>query len=671
MRHIRRIALLLIAAAAVHAQVKETVQVNVVEVPVTVVDRSGNPIRGLTVKNFELYEDGKKRDITAFDAIDFTSPESMTATSRLNPAGRRNFMLVFDLTYSSPTSVTRAQAAARDFIKRTVQDRDRVAIATVDVQRGYRLLTSFTTDRVLLAQAIADPRDFTGSDPLQIAGSTSLSARDVATLSGGGNARDDTDNPMADIVREQKRLDDLYNRSKIDRQIGLLSGMAKLLRSVSGRKDIVLLSEGFDPRLIQGRDAQIDQQQLDETVAAEHGEVWKIDSDNRYGSATSISILQKMSEMFKRSDVVLYAVDIRGLRVTHDVQNGERNQSNEGLFLLSQSTGGDVFRNSNDLRDDFTKLVRQQDVTYVLSFRGTAAAPGKYHDVKVKLVEVKGGHALHRTGYWEAGTEGMLERKLSNAEIILNDIPQSDLHIVSLATPFPTKSDRAQVPVIVEAAGDDIVAAAKDGHATLEVFSYAFDEEGIARDAIFDRMTLDMAKVGETLKKTGLKYYATLSLPEGKYAVKTLVRIAESDRKGYTRSDIVVGRSSDVAVSAPLFMEPAGRWLMVKGGSHDKTLAPYPFQINGEAFIPSAAVRAADGEPRRFALFVYNASVDEMTWDISPPATLVSKMMSGDTGVLKLVFDVPKLDGASQVDVTIRKNGSTDARKTAITRIEH
>jgi VWFA-related protein len=664
------IPIVLVTAGAIQAQVKETVNVNVVEVPVTVVDRSGNPIRGLSVKNFEVFEDGKKREITSFDRIDFTSPESVAATSRLNPAGRRNFMLLFDLTYSSPTSITRAQAAARDFIKRTVQDRDRVAIGTVDVQRGYRLLTSFTTDRVLLAQAIADPREFTGSDPLQIAGSTSLAPRDVATLAGGGSSRDDTDNPMADIVREQKRLDDLYNRSKIDRQIGLLSGLAMLLRSVSGRKDIVLLSEGFDPRLIQGRDAELDQQQVDEIAAAEHGEVWKIDSDNRYGSATSISILQKMAEMFKRSDVVLYAVDIRGLRVTHDVQNGERNQSNEGLFLLSQSTGGDVFRNSNDLRDDFTKLVRQQDVTYVLAFRGTMVGPGKYHNVKVKLVDVKGGRALHRTGYWEAGSEGTLERKLSNAEIILNDIPQRDVRVVSLATPFPTKSERAQVPVILEAAGDDIVASAKDGHATVEVFTYAFDEEGIARDTIFDRLTLDMGKVAETLKKSGMKYYATLSLPEGTYAVKSLVRVVESDRKGYARSDIVVGRASDVAVSAPLFMEPAGRWLMVKGGSHDKTLAPYPFQINGESFIPSAAVRVSDGEPRRFALFVYNASVDEMTWDITPPATLVSKMMTGDTGVLKLVFDVPKLGDASQVDVTVRKKGSTDSRKTAIARIE-
>src|SRR5213593_959473 len=68
--HIITAALLLIAAGSL-AQVRETVNVNVVEVPVTVVDSSGNPIRGLTKANFELLDQGKKRDITSFDKIDF------------------------------------------------------------------------------------------------------------------------------------------------------------------------------------------------------------------------------------------------------------------------------------------------------------------------------------------------------------------------------------------------------------------------------------------------------------------------------------------------------------------------------------------------------------------------------------------------------------------------
>src|SRR5256885_75879 len=100
---IRTVAAVLTLAAAVVAlaQVRETVNVNVIEVPVTVVDSSGNPVRGLTAANFELYDQGKKRAITSFDKIDFASGESMTAISPLNPAARRQFMILFDLSNSS------------------------------------------------------------------------------------------------------------------------------------------------------------------------------------------------------------------------------------------------------------------------------------------------------------------------------------------------------------------------------------------------------------------------------------------------------------------------------------------------------------------------------------------------------------------------------------------
>src|SRR5437016_9601215 len=114
------------------ASLKETVTVSVVEVPVTVVARDGNPLRGLTAANFEVIDEGKKRAITSFDAIDFASKEVAQAISPLNPAARRNFMLVFDLAFSQPSSIVRAQQAARDFIGKSMLPRDRVAVATLD-----------------------------------------------------------------------------------------------------------------------------------------------------------------------------------------------------------------------------------------------------------------------------------------------------------------------------------------------------------------------------------------------------------------------------------------------------------------------------------------------------------------------------------------------------------
>src|SRR4029450_10479056 len=45
-----------------------------VAVDVVVRDRRGDPVAGLVQADFELYEDGKKQSITAFDAVDLASP---------------------------------------------------------------------------------------------------------------------------------------------------------------------------------------------------------------------------------------------------------------------------------------------------------------------------------------------------------------------------------------------------------------------------------------------------------------------------------------------------------------------------------------------------------------------------------------------------------------------
>ena len=66
-----------------------------------------------------------------------------------------------------------------------------------------------------------------------------------------------------------------------------LSGLSKVLRAVRGEKHIILLSEGFDSRLIQGRDAGTSEQGQEEQQMVENGQFWNVDNDNRYGSSAS------------------------------------------------------------------------------------------------------------------------------------------------------------------------------------------------------------------------------------------------------------------------------------------------------------------------------------------------------------------------------------------------
>src|SRR4029077_9665223 len=217
---VRVTSILLLTAGPALAQVKETVNVHLVEVPVTVIDRDGNPVRGLTAANFELIDQGQKRPITTFDRIDFASTESMKSTSPLNPAARRTFLLLFDLSFSSPVGRSKAQEAARNFIARSLERRDLAAIGTIDVEHGFRLLTAFTTDRNLLAAAIGNPINFTSSDPLQIAGAelADVLTEGTSTSTTNGGRQAEAADVLAEIARGQRRLDESYNRGQIERQ---------------------------------------------------------------------------------------------------------------------------------------------------------------------------------------------------------------------------------------------------------------------------------------------------------------------------------------------------------------------------------------------------------------------------------------------------------------------
>ena len=661
-----------LVAAAAMAQVKETINVHLVEVPVMVTDREGNPIRGLTAANFEIVDEGHKRAITSFDKIDFASRESIGATSQLNPAARRSFLLLFDLSFSSPSGRAKAEEAARNFVARGMQRRDLAAIGTVDVERGFRLVTAFTTDRNLLTAAVTNPTVFQSADPLQIAGTEVLEMpkNDPTTLTASRDTNV-TNEYLIDSARLEKRLNDSYNRSRIERQITQLAGIARALRMLPGRKQVVFFSEGFDARLVQGRDARAESDTLSDFDLVIHGQGYKTDSDARYGNSTTMSILEQMARSFRGSDVVLNAVDIAGVRVQNDLQRGASLNSNEGLYLVSTATGGEVFHNSNNLNTDVERMLHRQEVVYVLGFQAPGSDPTKFHALKIRLNGVSGARVQHRAGYWEAAKGNPLERVLTNAEIVLNDIPQNDISVATLAVPFPTAKN-AQVPVIVEISGSDLLRDAKASVLPLEIYIYAFDDEGVVRDRIYQRLVVDPNKGVDKLRETGIKYYATLSLPEGRYAVKTLVRLAQGDRRGYARHDIVVPSASDVALLPPLFVEEPGRWVMVKGESHDATNASYPFQINGESFIPSAAVHVKKGQTRDFAVFVYNAGPDEVAWETTvndQPATPALLRQTRTEDATKMMFryapdDLP--GGVGNLAFTVHKKGSADARRASV-----
>ncbi|HYU23776.1 MAG TPA: VWA domain-containing protein, partial [Thermoanaerobaculia bacterium] len=454
-------ALVLLVALGAAAQVGEKITVNVIEVPVTVVDGNGNSLRGLTAANFELFDDGVKRPVTAIEAVDFAAKEQTASViAPVNPAARRSFMLLFDLGFSSPGALARAQEAARRFVRETVIPRDLVAVGSISPERGFRLLTAFTTDRGLVASALAEPQSFRGSDPLQLGGGDALQPiAEPRVLPHPSTAREEA---LRQSRPSTAQPGDAFAGARIEKEIDSLTALALMLRAVPGRKQIVFLSEGFDPKYVRGGDNR-------GLGMATAGQMSSVDQEARFGNSASMKLIAQMAKTFRGADVVLHAIDIEGIRV----QNG----SNDGLFLLARPTGGEVFHNSNDLGRELTTMLRRQEVVYVLAYQAVAMKRGQLHNLEVRLVNAPGARASYRSGYYESGGETPIQRTLSNAEIIVNDIPQSEIRISAVSAAFPNDGERAQVPVIVEIDGTALLK-----NAAAEIYIYAFDQEGLVRD---------------------------------------------------------------------------------------------------------------------------------------------------------------------------------------------
>jgi VWFA-related protein len=674
----RWIAAAVMCATSAFAQLHETVNVNVIEVPVSVVDSSGNPVRGLTAANFEVYDTGKKQTITSFDKVDLAAKETagVSAITPLNPSARRSFLLLFDLGFSSPRSLVRAQEAARSFVTTAVQPRDLVGVGTIDIDRSFRLLTAFTTDHDLVVAAIGNPASFRGNDPLQIGNKTYAGEISVPE---DRHTRDDEpqgtasaklgDEEMRDLRRRFSNDREDYARTRVERQIANLGDLARTLRAVPGRKQVILLSEGFDAKYVQGRDARDSKANQSDFDKVTKGQVWDVDTNQQFGSASSQGLLDRMAAAFRSSDVVLNAIDIQGVRVDNansagaspgtSASAGTSVNSNEGLYVLSRPTGGSVFRNSNDLKGDFDRMLRAQEVVYILGFQSQQGAAGKLHDLKVKLVNAS-GRVSYRMGYYEAGGESSAERALTTAEVIVNDIPQNGVRVAAFAAPFPFTGGDSQVPVILELNGLDLAKHARGNNAGAEIFVYAFDSEGIVRDRLYQRISLDMQKVGDRLRASGVRYYGTLVLPPGTYAIKSLVRTGEAvdaDTRGYARTDVVVPESGDLALLPPIPIDETSKWVLVKGPDRGAALE-YPFELNGQIFIPSATAS------NKVAIVVYGAGASDLTWETTPKTKLLSTIpvMGGTKFILQLDDPAP----SSLLRITMHAKNKAAAQTTSV-----
>ncbi|HYN20858.1 MAG TPA: VWA domain-containing protein [Thermoanaerobaculia bacterium] len=609
---------------------EETSQVVAVEVPVNVVDRDGKPVRGLTADDFEVYDLGNRQKITGFEAVDLTvrqsGPDSPVEEESILPQGRRHLLLLFDLSFSTPTATLKARLAARDFLLNALHPTDLAAVATYSVEHGPQLVVTFTPDRAQLARAIDTLgmkrayKDGFRQDPLRFMVEAPNTAQvDIATTGGRGadlraQQEQASQDYLASITNVAERDERIAERSRITTFTKALSAMAKTLNSVAGRKHVILFSEGFDSKLLVGRtDTGGDEAQADD-LNAFRGRLWMNDNDQRYGNTELQGDVNRMLEEFKRADCVIQAVDIGGLRTTAEAGGRQRASGQEALFYMANETGGVLFKDTNNLSDQLASVLERTSITYLLTFeRSDLKQNGSYHRLRVKAKLPPGARLSHRAGYYEPRPFkdlDPLEKSLLASGGIVNAAPRRDLEMNLLVAPFRSNEKMSYIPVIIEVPGRKLLEGHEGDKLNVEFYAYVNDRLGTMLDYFSEVVSMNLGRGRLGIQEGGIKYYGHFDLPPGDYRVRVLVRNADSGRTVVTMASLLVPtyNLADPVLLPPFFMEEQRSWVLIRESAEvagHKSVV-YPFTVNGEPYVPSAKPILRSEDQARLCLVAYN-----------------------------------------------------------------
>ncbi len=604
----------------------EVMTVTEVQVPVHVF-ADGEPVAGLSEKDFEIYDNGELRELSAFEVVDLTVEESAPTVAAVTPSddAHRSLLVVFDLAFNSPRKLSRAVDGIERMLAEQLHPRDKVAIATFDLRRGITLMTGLTGDRAESQLALSKLRRILGGKRIeagpfgavlgrpQTAGNGAGSDGSMTTLSeqlgataalalagrqpgfsapAGTLAREgeasvfsieDGDNQPTAAEFADTFARDATQRSAISITRATTEAFAEivtLLRAVPGQKQFLYLSRGL-PEIL---------------------------GDPEVGSPEHPAIAPLMAEMFrafKASGWKLQAVDISGVPDPFGGGlPGDGGPTTVGfasgpLVNTAKGTGGDVYENFNDIALATRQVIEKTRITYLLTF-AIANPPddGKFHRLEVRLKgpAKRGVRLVHRDGYYNQRplTERTtLERRLDLAQEVLGDTVGGDFEAHTLVVPFAPRQGVGRVAVWLEVLGPAILKEKREGKLPVRLEAYLIDRDQRFADSTVGELAFDLNTVEPRLRSGGLRVYLSLTAPPGEHRLRLRLVEEGTGRSWLGTAAVSVPEASGATrLLSPIFPElfPTG----VVARLDDK--GENPFRFGGRELVPRASPSCRPGE---------------------------------------------------------------------------
>jgi VWFA-related protein len=453
---------------------------------VSVKNKEGRPIEGLTAKDFSITEDGEPQTISFVEfqrlqatpdpvpggastlpAPDATAPAStppgmppqisIPAPGDTRYRDRRLMVLYFDLTLLPPPDLLRACAAARKFVDTLMTSPDRIAILAFK-GGAVRVKQDFTDNRAQLREVIQDL--IFGEDK-------------------DGDGIPDTE-PGTAFGQD----DGEFGIFTTDRQLSALQTAVSMLRPLAEQKSLIYFSSGLR---LNGTDNQA---QLRATVNAAI-----------------------------RANVVIHTIDARGLVAQAPLGDATRpspggigmftgqlanavvtnfQRSQDSLYALAKDTGGKALFDYNDLSQGIVQAAESLGSYYLIGYYSThPAADGRFRRVRVSLNGGLAADVSYRQGYFADKTFAKFtaadkERQLEDALMLEN--PVTDITIAMEVNYFQLNRAQYFVPVAVKIPGSELALAQRGGakRTVIDFIGEVKDDYGYTQQNLRDKLDITL-----------------------------------------------------------------------------------------------------------------------------------------------------------------------------------
>ena len=413
---------------------KHEVEVRLIMVDV-IVTRDGEFVKDLTKDDFELFEDGIRVPINSFELVSFDKkdlklPEEMRE-GILSVFPQNRIVVIFDAINSWKRDIIKGSEKIIDELVSIAKLGNEVMVLQLRNRKGIEIIQPFTLNEELIKNSIEKAAGSiwkldTVIEPSYKAqvGSESRTGSPTET-----RRQQETDNPFENIYAEDmQRIYHMNTEMKrFEKTIGGILGACNMIKSLPGRKYMLLISAGIPdlspPDMLPNILSGILTERIEDAYRNKSfGKIDKIkifDPFNildKKAFKDGAEVITELIRFANAHNISIYSLDCGTyVKRLHSGASAESYQKNEmaqiyfsegdnirkvqNLRWISEDTGADSLRGA-DKFEEFRRVI-SRDLTYYyqLSFYAQRSeADDKYHKIEVD-VKRQGVDTRFRKGY--------------------------------------------------------------------------------------------------------------------------------------------------------------------------------------------------------------------------------------------------------------------------------